>query len=50
MQNQSEVYNCLWCLKAPEVKRWEPFCSEKCAKADARDREETERDKYEMRY
>ena len=30
--------------------RWAPFCSRKCAEADARDARETEADKWAMRY
>ena len=30
--------------------KWAPFCSKKCAVADAKDYEATERDKWEMRY
>ena len=43
---------CNWC-NGPMPKRgtkYAPFCSYKCAKADAKDYEETQRDMYECRW
>jgi endogenous inhibitor of DNA gyrase (YacG/DUF329 family) len=42
---------CNWCdqpIQTPT--KWAPFCSKKCAVADAKDYEATERDKWAMRY
>jgi endogenous inhibitor of DNA gyrase (YacG/DUF329 family) len=42
---------CNWCdqpIQTPT--KWTPFCSKKCAVADAKDYAATERDKWEMRY
>ena len=43
---------CNWCNGPMPSKatKWAPFCSKKCAVADAKDYEATERDKWEMRY
>ena len=43
---------CNWCngLMPKRGTKYAPFCSYKCAKADAKDYEATERDKWAMRY
>ncbi len=42
---------CNWCNQPLQsATKYAPFCSRKCAEADARDARETEADKWAMRY
>ena len=48
---QLQDEGCNWCDKPlPKKAKYAPFCSYQCARADARDYEATERDKWAMRY
>jgi endogenous inhibitor of DNA gyrase (YacG/DUF329 family) len=51
MQKQIIEEDCPWCnVPVGTTEKWFPFCSRKCAEADARDARATEADKWAMRY